>query len=54
MNVDQGLKKVIPGSPEQEVPVHLRDKQRFSHNLESRRGPEPKLSQEGYSDDLGK
>ncbi|KAL9131742.1 MAG: hypothetical protein Q9217_000417 [Psora testacea] len=44
-----GLKKEIPGTAEQEVPVHLRAKQIFSHNLASRRGPEP-LSLEGYSD----
>ena len=31
----QKLEKKIPGTPENETPVHLRDKQIFSHNLSS-------------------
>ena len=50
----QGLKKEIPGTPEQEVPVHLRGKQIFSYNPQSRRGREPTLPQEGYSDRASK
>lgn len=31
INVVQGLEKVIPGSPKDEVPVHLRKKQIFAN-----------------------
>ena len=31
----QKLEKKIPGTPENETPVHLRDRQIFSHNLSS-------------------
>ncbi|KAM0805282.1 hypothetical protein BDR22DRAFT_389303 [Usnea florida] len=34
------LEKKIPGAPENETPVHLRDRQIFSHNLSSLREPE--------------
>lgn len=29
-NLAQGLKKTIPGAPENEVPIHLRPKQSFA------------------------
>ena len=37
---EQKLEKKIPGAPENETPVHLRNRQIFSHNLTSHRGPE--------------
>ena len=36
----QKLEKMIPGAPENETPVHLRDRQIFSHNMSSYRKPE--------------
>ncbi|CAD6575437.1 MAG: hypothetical protein ASARMPRED_007233 [Alectoria sarmentosa] len=34
------LEKRIPGAPENETPVHLRNRQIFSHNVSSYREPE--------------
>lgn len=36
----QKLEKKIPGTPENETPVHLRRRQIFSHNLSSIRAPD--------------
>ena len=36
----QKLEKRIPGAPENETPVHLRNRQIFSHNVSSYREPE--------------
>ncbi len=34
-NPTQGLEKRIPGTPDNETPVHLRKRQIFSHNISS-------------------
>ena len=36
----QGLEKTIPGTPENETPVHLRDRQIFSSSISSFRAPD--------------
>lgn len=33
MKILQGLEKVIPGAPENEVPVHLRKRQIFARSI---------------------
>ena len=38
----QGLKKEIPGTPEHETPVHLRDRQIFSTKATSKRIKDPR------------
>lgn len=37
------LEKKIPGSPENETPIHLRKTQTFSHNISSIREDEPQV-----------